>query len=85
MSTTRRLWNVAHRGASADRPENTIAAFELAIAQGADVVECDVRATSDGSLLVLHDALLDRTTSGSGALREMTSARCWSWRGAVCA
>ena len=73
MSTTRRLWNVAHRGASADRPENTIAAFELAIAQGADVVECDVRATSDGALLVLHDALLDRTTSGAGALREMTA------------
>ena len=66
MSTTRRFWNVAHRGASADRPENTVSAFELAIAQGADVLECDVRATSDGALLVLHDATLDRTTSGAG-------------------
>ena len=73
MATTRRLWNVAHRGASADRPENTISAFELAIAQAADVLECDVRATSDGALLVLHDATLDRTTSGAGPLREMTA------------
>lgn len=73
MGTTRRLWNVAHRGASADRPENTIAAFELAIAQGADVIECDVRATSDRALLILHDATLERTTSGSGPLRAMTA------------
>ena len=75
MQTRRRLWNVAHRGASADRPENTLPAFELAVAQGADVVECDVRRTSDGALLVLHDATVDRTTSGTGALREMTAAQ----------
>jgi len=75
MTTFRRLWNVAHRGASSERPENTLPAFELAIAQHADVVECDVRATSDGALLVLHDATVDRTTSGTGALREMTAAQ----------
>jgi glycerophosphoryl diester phosphodiesterase len=75
MTTSRRLWNVAHRGASSERPENTLPAFELAIAQHADVVECDVRATSDGALLVLHDATVDRTTSGTGALREMTAAQ----------
>ena len=73
MGTSRRLWKVAHRGASAERPENTPTAFELAIAQGADVLECDVRSTSDGALLILHDAEVDRTTSGSGALREMTA------------
>lgn len=73
MGTSRRLWKVAHRGASAERPENTPAAFELAIAQGADVLECDVRRTSDDALLILHDAEVDRTTSGSGALREMTA------------
>jgi glycerophosphoryl diester phosphodiesterase len=67
------LWKVAHRGASAERPENTPAAFELAIAQGADVVECDVRRTADEALLILHDAEVDRTTSGSGALREMSA------------
>jgi glycerophosphoryl diester phosphodiesterase len=66
------LWKVAHRGASAERPENTPSAFELAISQGADVVECDVRSTSDGGLLILHDAEVDRTTSGSGALRQMS-------------
>jgi glycerophosphoryl diester phosphodiesterase len=74
MGTSHRVWNVAHRGASADRPENTLPAFELAIAQRADVLECDVRRTSDGVLLLMHDATVDRTTSGSGELRSMTAA-----------
>jgi len=74
MVTRRRLWNVAHRGASSERPENTVPAFELAIEQGADVIECDVRRSSDGALLVLHDATVDRTTSGTGELRGMTAA-----------
>jgi glycerophosphoryl diester phosphodiesterase len=69
-----RVWNVAHRGASADRPENTLPAFELAVAQGADVIEADVRRTADGALLILHDAALDRTTSGSGPLSALTEA-----------
>jgi glycerophosphoryl diester phosphodiesterase len=68
-----RIWNVAHRGASADRPENTLSAFALAIEQGADVLEADVRASSDGVLLILHDPMVDRTTSGSGPLRDMTA------------
>jgi glycerophosphoryl diester phosphodiesterase len=71
----RRIWNVAHRGASADRPENTLAAFELAVEQGADVVECDVRATADGRLVLLHDPMVDRTTDGSGPLRVLTLAQ----------
>jgi glycerophosphoryl diester phosphodiesterase len=75
MGTSRRVWNVAHRGASADLPENTLPAFELAIAQRADVVECDVRASSDGALLILHDATVDRTTDGGGELRAMTAAQ----------
>lgn len=74
MGTSRRVWNVAHRGASAERPENTLPAFELAIAQRADVVECDVRRSADGALLLLHDSRVDRTTSGSGELRAMTAA-----------
>lgn len=74
MGTSRRVWNVAHRGASADRPENTLPAFELAIEQRADVVECDVRRSADGALLILHDATVDRTTSGGGELRAMTAA-----------
>ena len=68
-----RLWNVAHRGASSERPENTLSAFGLAIEQRADVIEADVRASSDGELLVLHDATLDRTTSGEGPLAEITA------------
>jgi glycerophosphoryl diester phosphodiesterase len=70
-----RVWNVAHRGASAERPENTLPAFRLAVEQGADVIEADVRQTADGKLLVLHDATVDRTTSGSGPLRELTAAK----------
>jgi glycerophosphoryl diester phosphodiesterase len=78
MGTSRRVWNVAHRGASADRPENTLPAFELAIEQRADVLECDVRMSADGVLLILHDATVDRTTSGSGELRALTAAEARS-------
>lgn len=67
-----RLWKVAHRGASAELPENTLAAFARAIELGADVIEADVRLTKDGMALILHDATLDRTTSGAGPLRALT-------------
>jgi glycerophosphoryl diester phosphodiesterase len=53
---------IAHRGASGSAPENTIAAFERAVRQGADAIELDVRLTADGVPVVLHDATLDRTT-----------------------
>jgi len=53
---------IAHRGYCQFAPENTLPAFELALAAGADLVELDVRASKDGQLLVLHDAELDRTT-----------------------
>lgn len=65
---------VAHRGASAQAPENTLAALRLAIEQGADFVETDVRLTRDGIPVLLHDAELDRTTDGSGDLSETTFA-----------
>lgn len=54
--------NVAHRGASAYAPEHTLAAYDLAIAQGADFVEQDLAVTKDGVLICLHDASLERTT-----------------------
>jgi glycerophosphoryl diester phosphodiesterase len=63
---------IAHRGASGSAPENTIAAFELAVAHGADAIELDVRLTADGVPVVLHDAILDRTTSGRGPLGALT-------------
>jgi glycerophosphoryl diester phosphodiesterase len=65
---------VAHRGASADRPEHTLAAYELALNQGADGVECDVRLTRDGRLVCVHDRRVDRTSSGRGLVSEMTLA-----------
>lgn len=70
-----RLWKVAHRGASAELPENTLPAFARAIELGADVIEADIRLTKDGVALILHDANLDRTTSGSGPLRALTSTK----------
>lgn len=63
---------VAHRGSSLDRPENTLASFRRAIEAGATTVEVDVRTTRDGHLVVLHDATLDRTTTGSGRVRDLT-------------
>ena len=63
---------VAHRGASAARPEHTLAAYELALEEGADGLECDVRLTRDGHLVCVHDRKVDRTSSGTGIVSEMT-------------
>lgn len=65
---------VAHRGASATEPENTLAAFEAALAAGADAIELDVRLTSDGVPVVMHDADVAGATNGSGFVHEMTLA-----------
>jgi glycerophosphoryl diester phosphodiesterase len=65
---------VAHRGASADRPEHTLAAYDLALREGADAVECDVRLTRDGHLVCVHDRRVDRTSSGTGVVSEMSLA-----------
>jgi glycerophosphoryl diester phosphodiesterase len=65
---------IAHRGASAERKENTLPAFERAIELGADYVELDVQASRDGALVVFHDLDLDRTTEGRGPLRSRTLA-----------
>ncbi|MFQ5744077.1 MAG: glycerophosphodiester phosphodiesterase [Acidobacteriota bacterium] len=69
-------WNrlpflIAHRGYSSLAPENTLAAFERALAAGAEVLECDVQLSRDGVVVVLHDPDLDRTTDGHGPVREM--------------
>jgi len=64
----------AHRGASAHAPENTIAAFELALKQQADAVELDVKLSADGQVIVIHDATVDRTTNGRGKVKDMTLA-----------
>jgi len=63
-------WVIAHRGASAEERENTLPAFERAIADGADFVELDVQVSVDGALVVFHDFDLDRLTPLSGPLRK---------------
>jgi glycerophosphoryl diester phosphodiesterase len=65
---------VAHRGASSDAPENTLAAFALARELGADAIEFDVHITSDNKLVVLHDHTLDRTTNGTGYVGDALCA-----------
>ena len=65
---------IAHRGAAAEAPENTLPAFEAAIRRGADAIELDVRLTADGAPVVIHDATLDRTTDRTGPVAAVTLA-----------
>jgi glycerophosphoryl diester phosphodiesterase len=71
---------VAHRGASSTRPENTLPAFEEAIALGAQIVELDVRLSSDGVPVVIHDPVVDRTTDGTGFVHELSAVELASLR-----
>jgi glycerophosphoryl diester phosphodiesterase len=79
---------LAHRGASAYAPENTLAAFELALEQGAHGVELDAKLSADGEVVVIHDESVERTTNGHGrvsqvelsALRELDAGSFFSDR-----
>ncbi|CAM5527338.1 Glycerophosphodiester phosphodiesterase OS=Streptomyces canus OX=58343 GN=AQI96_12200 PE=4 SV=1 [Streptomyces canus] len=62
---------VAHRGASEDAPEHTLAAYRKAIEDGADALECDVRLTADGHLVCVHDRRVNRTSNGRGAVSAL--------------
>lgn len=64
---------VSHRGANHFAPENTFAAADLALKQGADYIELDVRESADGVLYVFHDETLDRTTNGTGPIGHASS------------
>ena len=64
----------AHRGASANAPENTLASFKLALAQGADAIELDAKLSADGHVVICHDPTLERTTDGTGFLSRKTLA-----------
>lgn len=66
---------IGHRGASAGAPENTLAAFALALEQGADGVELDVQFSADGQIVIIHDATVDRTTNGTGRVADLTLAQ----------
>lgn len=66
--------SVAHRGASNFAPENTQSAFRKALELGADFLECDVHLSKDGELIIMHDDKVDRTTNGSGYVKNFTLA-----------
>jgi len=63
-----------HRGNPAENPENTMISFRSAIAAGCDLIECDVHLSSDGRLVVIHDHSLERTTNGTGLVRDHTAS-----------
>jgi glycerophosphoryl diester phosphodiesterase len=65
---------VAHRGASEDAPEHTLAAYRKAVEDGADALECDVRLTADGHLVCVHDRRVNRTSNGRGAVSALELA-----------
>lgn len=65
---------IAHRGAKGEAPENTLAAFQLGMDQGCDAIELDIHLTSDRQVVVIHDATVERTTTGSGEVQAMTLA-----------
>ena len=69
-----RVLNFAHRGASHDAPQNTLAAFRLAREMGADGVELDVQVSRDGEAVVIHDFTVDATTDGQGRVADKTLA-----------
>ena len=64
----------AHRGASAHAPENTLAAFELALAENADAIELDVKLSADGHVVVIHDGTTDRTTGTHARVKDLSLA-----------
>jgi len=72
LSIFRRVIVVGHRGTVEFAPENTLAAFEAAIQRGAHLLEIDIRTTSDGHLVLIHDATVDRTTNGTGRVADLT-------------
>src|SRR5262249_12004770 len=76
---------IGHRGAAAECPENTLVSFARAIELGADMIECDLQLTGDGHVVIFHDWTLERTTNGSGIVRELSldairHVEAGSWR-----
>ncbi|MEV8451064.1 glycerophosphodiester phosphodiesterase [Streptomyces sp. NPDC052095] len=85
QSTHQSIQVIAHRGASDDAPEHTLAAYRKAIEDGADALECDVRLTADGHLVCVHDRRVNRTSNGRGAvsaleLAELAALDFGSWK-----
>lgn len=72
---SKRIVVIAHRGEHLRHPENTIAAYQGAVDAGADYIEVDVRASSDGKYVLMHDRTVDRMTNGRGAVSDLTFDR----------
>ncbi len=70
-SPDRKVLRIGHRGACGHAPENTLASIEKAISFGCDLTELDVQRTADGSLILLHDERVDRTTNGQGVVADL--------------
>lgn len=66
---------IGHRGAAGEAPENTLASFELALEQGCAGIELDIHMSQDGQIMVCHDPTVDRTTTGTGAIRDLPAAQ----------
>lgn len=86
LNLNRRPVVVAHRGDSAAAPENTLIAFRRALDLGVPGLELDVHRTADGQIIAMHDATVDRTTDGSGAIASLTFAEirrldAGAWKG----
>jgi glycerophosphoryl diester phosphodiesterase len=89
MGSAGKAWDflrIAHRGASGECPENTLAAFRRAIEQSAGMIECDLQLTADGHVVVCHDWTVDRTTRARGRVSDLTLVQlraldAGSWRG----
>lgn len=79
--TYKRIWVMAHRGNTLNYgiPENSLSAVKAAIAAGVDVIECDTHLTKDGHVVVCHDASIDRTTTGSGKIADLTLSQIKSY------
>jgi glycerophosphoryl diester phosphodiesterase len=75
MQTSKGFLVSCHRGCTERAPENTVAAARDALRLGVDLIECDVRTTADGHLVIMHDSTVDRTTDGFGAVSGMTLAQ----------
>ena len=71
-NTKKKVKVIAHRGFSGKFPENTVVAFKEAIKLGVDDIEMDIKITKDGTLVILHDESVDRTTNGTGKIQELT-------------
>jgi len=70
--TDNKTLNVAHRGASGYAPEHTLLSYELGESMKGDYIEIDLQMTKDGELIAMHDETLDRTTNGTGLVKDYT-------------